>query len=44
MEEDFNLYLEKYCKTYGVPREEAIKHKMVQDVKKYYENLERGLE
>ncbi len=35
---DFEEYVEKYCRTYNVTPEEAKKHKLVQNVKEYYEN------
>lgn len=34
---NFDIYLEKYCKERGISKEEALKHKIVQEVKAYYE-------
>lgn len=36
-EEDYERYLERYCKCNRISREEAEKHQLVRDVKKYYE-------
>ncbi len=33
----YDLYLKKYCNTRKVSGEEAAKHKLVQEAKKYYE-------
>ena len=38
---DYEIYLEKYCKTYGVTKADAEKHYLVQAVKHYYEEEER---
>lgn len=35
-EDNFHAYLRKYCESMNVIPEEAIKHKIVQDVKEYY--------
>lgn len=35
--DDFEIYLEKYCVKHGITPEEAKKHRMIQDVKAYYE-------
>lgn len=32
----FEKYLEGYCRKYKITPEEAQKHQLVQDVKKYY--------
>lgn len=32
----FEKYLEGYCKKHKITSEEAQKHRLVQDVKKYY--------
>ena len=37
---DFELYLQGYMRTYKLPRDEAIQHKLVQEVKQYYEEKE----
>ena len=37
---NYELYLERYCKTYGLTPEEAEQHYVVRDVKKYYEESE----
>jgi transcription initiation factor TFIIIB Brf1 subunit/transcription initiation factor TFIIB len=34
---NFEQYLARYCSNYNLTREEAIKHKLIQLVKKYYE-------
>lgn len=34
--DDFESYLERYCKQYGVTPEEAKEHRLVQEVKEYY--------
>lgn len=34
---DYNRYLERYCKQYKVSKEEAEKHSLVQEVKQYYQ-------
>lgn len=36
-EDNFREYLRKYCETRNILPEEAIKHKIVQDVRSYYE-------
>lgn len=36
IEKNIERYIERYCKTYGYTREEAKKHKIVQDVIEYY--------
>lgn len=41
-EKDFEMYLEKYCKTYRCTSEEAKKHLLVQEVKSYYEEQYKG--
>lgn len=38
---DFEEYLEKYCREYGLTPEEAKEHKLVQEVKAYYEERDR---
>ena len=38
MNKDFELYVERYSKTYHVTPEEAKEHKLVQGVKEYYES------
>lgn len=37
---NFKGYLEAYCAEYGLTEEIAIKHRIVQDVKAYYEQVE----
>lgn len=37
---DYEEYLEKYCRSRGVPREEAEKHLLVITVRKAYERRE----
>lgn len=39
--EDFEAYVERYCKSYGLTPEEAKEHKLVQEVRAYYEELNR---
>lgn len=36
-EDNFREYLRKYCESRNIMPEEAIKHKIVQDVRAYYE-------
>ena len=40
--DEFEIYLEKYMRSYKVTREEALKHKLVQYVKEYYESKKGG--
>ena len=42
MNEDFEAYVERYCRQYDVTPEEAMEHKLVQEVKLYYEITESG--
>lgn len=35
--EEFNEYIERYSTKHRITSEEALSHKMVQEVKKYYE-------
>ena len=35
--DDFKEYLERYCTKHRISTEEAKQHKLVQEVKKYYE-------
>lgn len=37
---DYERYLERYCETYKVTKEEAESHKLVQEVKHYYNEKE----
>ena len=37
MDKDFADYVKKYCATYGYTESEALDHKLVQLVKKFYE-------
>lgn len=41
VENKFDIYLEKYCRKHKLTPEEAKKHKIVQDVKAYYDEQER---
>lgn len=34
---DIDIYVERYCKKHNGTKEEAETHKLVQEVKKYYE-------
>ena len=34
---NFEIYLEKYCRDRGVTAEEALTHKLIRDIKDYYE-------
>lgn len=36
-EEAYQLYLDKYCESKGISKEEAEKHLIVQDIKKMYQ-------
>ena len=38
MNTDFEIYVEKYSKAYHLTPEEAKEHKLVQEVKEYYES------
>ncbi len=40
---DFDIYLNKYCTSYHLSPEEAIKHRLVQEVKAYYEEKKGGI-
>lgn len=40
---DYLEYLEKYAKDRGITTEEAEKHAVVQNVKKYYEELDSSV-
>lgn len=42
MNDDFELYLDKYCKKHGITPEEAKTHKMIRDVEAYYRELYKG--
>lgn len=42
MSSDFDIYVDRYSKTYHVTPEEAKKHILVQGVKEYYEEREGG--
>lgn len=37
VQEKYKLYLNKYCTSRKISSEEAVKHKLVQETKKYYE-------
>ena len=37
---DYEEYLEKYCRSRGIPREEAEKHLLVMTVRRNYERRE----
>lgn len=41
-ENDYESYLERYCKSHNLTPEEAEKHKLVQEVKQYYERVQAG--
>ena len=36
---NFKRYLEAYCSQYGLTEEVAVTHRVVQDVKAYYEQV-----
>lgn len=38
-ETDLEEYLDKYCRKHMITPEEASKHKLIQDVKEYYESV-----
>lgn len=40
--DDFNAYIERYCKSYKLTPDEAKERAEVREVKKYYEETERG--
>lgn len=35
---NFEIYLKKYCASRGISAEEAMNHKLIRDIKEYYEN------
>lgn len=35
---NFEIYLEKYCEDRGISAEEALTHRLIRDIKEYYEN------
>lgn len=35
-QDDYNLYLEKYCVKHRLSKDEAEKHQMIKDVKRFY--------
>ena len=37
---DYEIYLAKYCTKHNLTKEEAEKHCIVREVKKYYEELQ----
>lgn len=37
---DYEIYLDRYCTEYNLTKEEAEKHYIVREVKKYYEELQ----
>ena len=39
--DDYEKYLDRYCKVYGLTHEEAETHKLVQEVKMHYEKKKR---
>lgn len=39
----FEEYLEKYCIAMNVTKEEAIKHKVIKEVKAYYAHKDIGV-
>lgn len=39
---DFERYVERYSVKHGLTKEQAEEHKVVQDVKEYYEEKESG--
>lgn len=41
-QEKYNLYLKKYCTSRKVSSEEAERHRLVQETKKYYEMEEEN--
>lgn len=42
MNDDFELFLEKYCKKHKLTPEEAKTHLLVRDVEAYYEEKHGG--
>ena len=40
--EDFRNYVDRYCRTYRLSVEEALEHKLVQDVGRHYQELAEG--
>lgn len=39
---DYEVYLEKYCRTYGYPPEVAKEHYLVKEYEKYCKERESG--
>ena len=39
---DYETYLKRYCRNYGITKEEAEKHLVVRTVKRYYEDKAKG--
>lgn len=37
---NFDIYLKKYCEATGISAEEALTHRLIRDIKEYYENNE----
>lgn len=42
-QKDYEEYLERYCKQHKISKEEAEKHALVKETKKYYEDSRRGI-
>lgn len=43
VEEDFEAYVERYCKKHQITPDEAKTHMLVREVRKHYETEEGGL-
>ena len=40
--DEFERYIERYCNEFKISREEALKHAIVKEIGKYYENAQKG--
>lgn len=40
--DNFEAYIERYCRDQNISRETALQHAIVREVGKYYENAEKG--
>lgn len=40
--DNFEAYIERYCRDQNISRETALQHAIVKEIGKYYENAEKG--
>ena len=40
---DFKMYVDRYCKTYGLTVEEALEHELVMQVAEQYKEKEEAI-